>query len=94
MGDPRVDAVARILVDYSVKIQQGEFVRVRGSYEGSPLLRAVFKRVLERGGHPWLQIGLDGTDEIFYKNASDEQLTYVSKICPLTYNNNAPFMLF
>jgi len=80
MGDPRVEAVARILVDYSVNIQSGEFVRVRGGYEGAPLLRAVYKRVLERGGHPWLQIGLDGVEEIFYKYASDEQLTYVSNI--------------
>ena len=80
MADPRVEAMARILVDYSVNIQPGEFVRVRGAYEGAPLLRAVYRRVLERGGHPWLQIGLDGVEEIFYKYASDEQLTYVSNI--------------
>lgn len=80
MAEPRVEALAQILVDYSVNIQPGEFVRVRGEYESAPLLRAIYKRVLERGGHPWLQIGLDGAEEIFYKYASDEQLAYVSNI--------------
>jgi aminopeptidase len=80
MADPRVEALARILVDYSVNIQPGEFVRVRGSYEGAPLLRAVYKRVLEQGGHPWLQMSLDGAEELFYRYASDEQLVYVSNI--------------
>jgi len=80
MTDPRVEAFARILVDYSVNIRPGEFVRIRGDYEGAPLLRAVYKRVLAQGGHPWLQVGLDGVEEIFYKHASDEQLAYVSNI--------------
>ena len=30
MADPRVDGVARILVDYSVNVQPGEFVRWSG----------------------------------------------------------------
>jgi aminopeptidase len=80
MSDPRVETMARILVDYSVNIQPGELVRIRGLYEAAPLIRAIYKRVLERGGHPWLQLGLDGTEEIFYKYASDEQLDYVSSI--------------
>ena len=80
MSDPRMEAVARILVDYSVNIQPGEFVRINGTPEGAPLLRAVYKRVLERGGHPWMRVGLDGVEEIFYKYASDEQLTYVPQI--------------
>ena len=80
MADPRVETLARILVDYSVNIQPGEFVRIRGDHEGGPLLQAVYKRVLERGGHPWLQIGLDGIEEIFYKYANDDQLAFVSNI--------------
>jgi aminopeptidase len=80
MADPRVEAVARILVDYSVNVQPGEFVRIEGSPEGSPLLLAVYQRVLERGGHPWLRLGLDEAAEIFYKYASDEQLDFVPAV--------------
>ena len=71
MADPRVEAVARILVDYSVNIQPGEFVGIEGTPEGAPLVLAVYQRILERGGHPWIRLSLDEASEIFYKVASD-----------------------
>ena len=80
MSDPRVAAVAHILVDYSVNIQPGEFVQIRGTPAGAPLILAVYQRVLERGGHPWLQLGLDEAEEILFKTARDEQLDYVPEI--------------
>jgi aminopeptidase len=80
MADPRVEGVAHILVDYSVNVQPGEFVLLRGSPEGAPLILAVYQRVLERGGFPTLRIGLDDTEEIFFKYASDKQLDFVSEV--------------
>ena len=80
MTDPRVETVARILVDYSVNIQPGEFVQIEGTPEGAPLILAVYQRVLERGGHPWLRLSLDEAAEILFKYASDEQLDYVPNV--------------
>ena len=80
MADPRTEAVARILVDYSVNIQPGEFVGIEGTPDGAPLILAVYQRVLERGGHPWMRLSLDEAAEIFYKVASDEQLDYVPQV--------------
>jgi aminopeptidase len=80
MADPRVEGVARILVDYSVNVQPGQFVQIEGAPEGTPLILAVYRRVLERGGHPWLLLGLGEAAEIFYKVASDEQLDYVPDV--------------
>jgi len=80
MADPRVETMARILVDYSVAIQPGQFVVISGAPEGTPLLLAVYQRVLERGGHPWLRLSLDDAAEIYYKVASDAQLDYVAKV--------------
>ena len=80
MTDPRVVAVARVLVDYSVDVQPGQLVEVHGSPEGTPLLLAVYQRVLERGGHPWLRVSLDEAAEIFFKHASDAQLDYVPSV--------------
>jgi aminopeptidase len=80
MADPRVETVAKILVDYSVNIQPGEFVQIGGAPEGAPLILAVYQRVLERGGHPWLRLGLDEAYELLLKYASDAQLDYVPKI--------------
>jgi aminopeptidase len=80
MPDPRTETVARILVDYSINIQPGEFVQIEGTPEGTPLILAVYQRVLERGGHPWLRLSLDEASEIFLKYASDEQLDYVPNV--------------
>ena len=80
MTDPRVQTVAKILVDYSVNIQPGELVQIEGAPEGAPLILAVYQRVLERGGHPWLRLSLDEAAEIFLKYASDAQLDYVPNI--------------
>jgi aminopeptidase len=80
MADPRVETVARILVDYSVNVQPGQFVVIEGSPEGTPLILAVYQRVLERGGHPWLRLGLDEANEILYKYASDDQLDFVPNV--------------
>lgn len=77
MADPRVEAVAKILVDYSVEVRPGQLVRINGNPEGAPLLLAIYQLVLERGAHPWLQLGLEGTDELFYTYASEAQLDYV-----------------
>ena len=80
MADPRVETVARVLVDYSVHIQPGELVVIRGAPEGAPLIREVYRRVLERGAHPYTTIGLEGLGEIFFKYASDAQLDYVPNV--------------
>ncbi len=80
MADPRVEGVARILVDYSVNVQPGEFVQIRGAPQGAPLILAVYQRVLERGGHPWLRLGLDGATETFLRHASEEQLDFVPDV--------------
>lgn len=47
MADPRAQAVARILANFPVEVQPGEFVQGRSSPEGEPLILAVYQRVLE-----------------------------------------------
>lgn len=77
MADPRVETVARILVDYSVDVQPNQLVRINGAPEGAPLILAVYQKTLEHGAHPFLQIGLEEAEELLYAYASDAQLDYV-----------------
>jgi aminopeptidase len=79
MADPRVETVAKILVDYSVRVRPNQLVRIRGASEGAPLLLAVYRQVLERGAHPFLELGLDEAEELFYTYANDAQLDYVPR---------------
>jgi aminopeptidase len=77
MVDPRVETVAKILVDYSVEVKPNQLVRISGGPEGAPLILAVYQKVLERGAHPFLQVELEEAEELFYAHAGDAQLDYV-----------------
>ena len=78
MADPRVETVAKILVDYSVRVRPNQLVRIDGGPEGAPLMLAVYQKVLERGAHPFLRVGLEEAEELFYRYASNAQLDYVA----------------
>ncbi len=77
MKDPRVETMARILVDYSLEVRPNQLVRISGAPEGAPLILAVYQGVLERGAHPFLQVGLEEAEEALYRYASDAQLDFV-----------------
>lgn len=77
MTDPRVEKLADVLVDYSVAVQPGDKVLIEGDTPASPLLRAVYARVLQAGGLPLVVASLPGTDELLFRYASDEQLQHV-----------------
>ena len=51
-----------------------------GSTIAKELLLALKAEVLKAGGHPLIVPELDGDDEIFFKFASDEQLSYFDEI--------------
>ena len=80
MPDPRVTKLAKVLVQYSVEIQKGQQVVIRTSPDADELTLAVYEEVIKAGGHPLVINQVPGTQEIFYKYASDEQLDYVSPV--------------
>jgi aminopeptidase len=77
MADPRVETVAKILVDYCVEARPSQLVRITGGPQGAPLILAVYRKVIESGAHPFLQIELEEAEELFYTYASDAQLDYL-----------------
>ncbi|UCD22667.1 MAG: aminopeptidase [Chloroflexota bacterium] len=77
MADPRIETVAKILVDYSVEVKPDQLVRIAGGTGGTPLILAVYRKVLERGAHPFLQVQPEEAEELLYTYGSDTQLDYV-----------------
>ncbi len=78
---------AKVLVDYSVKVQKGELAIIRtDSYQSEPLVKEIYKQVLLKGGYPVVRMGCEGLNEIFIKNATDEQLEYIDPMTELEYD--------
>lgn len=75
--DLRIEAVAEILVDYSLKVKEGEKALITGSPVAEPLILALYRRLLDRGAHPKLQVSLPRSEPILFRRANDEQLGYI-----------------
>jgi len=74
---------AKLLVNYSLKLKKGDKFFINSTYQAEELLKEVYKEALGVGAYPEFLISLNGTKKIFYDNASDEQLKYISPILEL-----------
>ena len=77
MRDPRVEALAQILVNYSTGVQPGETCVIQSEVVAEPLVQAVYEEVLKAGGLPIVQLSLSEQAPAFYKYANDEQLAWI-----------------
>ncbi len=78
--DPRVERLAQVLVRYSLGVQPGWLVRITAPAAAQPLLVAAYREVLRAGAHPLLRVTVDGIEDVFYREASEEQLRYVPEL--------------
>jgi len=80
MRDPRVANLAKILVNYSTKVGEGETCVIEGSSSAEPLVAAVYDEVLAAGGHAVVSMSFEGQPATFFKGATDAQLEWVSPL--------------
>ncbi len=84
---------AEVLVDYSVKVKKNDLVIIRAeSHEAQPLIKEIYKLVIERGAHAIVKCGIEGLQEIFIKYATDEQLDYIDPISKLEYETATKYI--
>ena len=86
MADPRVERLAKILVDHSAQIKPGDRVAIEATTAAEPLVRALYAAILERGGHPYLLLELTDQDEILFAVAKNEQLDATPPLRKLAYD--------
>lgn len=77
--DPRVEKLADVMVNYSLELKKGDWVRIQGTVGAMPFIKAFYKKAVEIGANPFYLAVVDDLAEIFLKNASDEQLKFVSE---------------
>ncbi len=86
MHDPRIDNLADILVNYSTKVQPGEWVGVLGDVTALPLVRAVFAEVVKAGGNPSLMLTDETLTRQFARLANDDQMQWLDPALSLYYD--------
>jgi aminopeptidase len=80
MPDPRIIKLAKVMVHYSLALQPGQQVLIRTHPLADELTLAVYEEAIKAGAHVFIQNPVPGTQEIFFKYASDAQLDHVSPI--------------
>ena len=80
MADPRHQKLARVLVTYSLALKPGDKFILTGPACAEPLIREIQREALRAGAHVTPNIWLEGLQEIYYQEANDEQLTYISEV--------------
>lgn len=71
MRDERLTKMARLLVDFSTGVGEGDEVIVSGGVAAEPLLREIYARVLDVGATPILQAALPGVQELYFEHARE-----------------------
>src|SRR5205823_15115778 len=87
MRDERVESLAKILVQYSTKVEKGETCMIGGVASAEPLLLAIYEEVLRAGGNPIVQMAPEEAAASFYRLASDEQLDWIPPTTDWIYNH-------
>ncbi|HSB01130.1 MAG TPA: aminopeptidase [Anaerolineales bacterium] len=91
MADPRVAKFAKILVEHSARIVPGDRVLIEATTAAEPLVRELYIKILEKGGHPETLLALPGMmpfsqDEFHLTYAKDAQLDFIPTFYKIAYD--------
>lgn len=89
MVDPRITKLARLLVDYSIKVDKGDTIRINCGVEAKELALELHKLLLKKGAYSRINVGLPGFVYTYYKYATEEQLRHFPKISMYETRNTA-----
>ncbi|MFW9876779.1 MAG: aminopeptidase [Candidatus Thorarchaeota archaeon] len=74
------EKLAKLTINYSIKVKRGERIFVLGPTLAEELFRALYVEIIKAGGYPLLLPFIEGQEELLLKYASEEQLSYVDDV--------------
>lgn len=77
--DVRNEKLANMIIKYSLRVKPDNTVLIKGGKTAEPLLKALYKEVLDSGGHPFLMTEYDWTEEMLLQLGNEDQITYIQK---------------
>ncbi len=92
--DPRYEALAKVLVNYSVEVGKGDLVAIQTYPVAELLTKEVYRECLKAGGHPFVRCHLPGISEIFLKEARKDQLRFLSPVAMEEVEKTDKFISF
>jgi aminopeptidase len=78
--DPRLDKLARVLVCYSTAVRPGQIVSLVGPPPAQALIVALYREVLQAGGHPLVVMTPEACTETLLRYGGPEQLGFINPL--------------
>lgn len=72
--DLRTRKLAKLVINYALKVKPHENVILNGGVEAQEFLKELYKEILLKGAHPILRVGLSDLQSFFYKYAKKHQI--------------------
>ncbi len=85
--DPRTTRMAEILVTHSARIKPGDRVAIEATIAAEPLIRALYKEILRKGGFPYLLLKIPEQDKELFSHGNNEQVAHVDQLRYYVYQN-------
>ena len=79
MKDPRIQQLAKNLIQYSVKLQKGEKILIENFGLQKELVTALVKEAYEAGGLPFVSLKDHTVDRSLLMGASEEQYELIAQ---------------
>lgn len=80
MVDARLTKLAKVLVNYSLKLKKGDLFIIEGNTQCEPLALEVYREALSAGANPVILPIFEAYKEILLRNGSEEQITFSNPI--------------
>jgi aminopeptidase len=85
--DPRIQTMAKLLVNYSTRVKPGDRVLFRGTSPlAQPLMQALTAEALQAGGTPFNYVHMSGEERIILENGEEVQIEAVNPMLKLMYD--------
>lgn len=79
MKDPRIEQLAKNLINYSVALKPGEKILIEDIGNESPLTKALISEAYKAGGFPFLTIKNNELTRVLFSGASVEQVKAIAE---------------
>ncbi|HHV58715.1 MAG TPA: aminopeptidase [Clostridiaceae bacterium] len=79
MKDPRIEKLAKNLINYSCRLQTGEKILIENFGNEVPLTRELIREAYRAGGVPFLNIKNDELDRVLLSECTEEQVKAMSR---------------
>jgi aminopeptidase len=85
MPDPRIKKLAQVMVHYSLGIKRGQKVYMQTTPVAQEFNLAFFEEAIKTGAHVTVLMNIPGSEEVFFKHASNQQLDFISPVRKLVH---------